>query len=586
MTRNHTTLPLAKDLPLPLDAATQTFAFLGRKGSGKTYAAGVLVECLLAAHVQTLILDTVGNWWGLRLAADGKGKGFDIPIIGGLRGDIPIEEGSGALLADTLMDSGSSAILDISQFSLAARQRFVFAFGERLWQRKKADRHPRPLHVVIEESQLIVPQIVRPEQSRMVGIFEEIIRLGRNYGIGVSMISQRPQSVNKEVLNQTECLFVYQTSGAQERARLKEWIVAQGADVDLMKELPSLQQGTGYVWSPQWLQIFKRIHVNQKRTFDSTATPKVGVKIKAQKPLAPLDLDDLRTKMADTIERAKQDDPRALRKQIAELTRERDQARAAKAVPPPAPMPAVAAEDRAELETITRDVEALGKRLAKVTLRIGKTQKRVGGYVLSVPIMASEAVPRDTAVIAGNPKTLHKPPQVVAIKNLGGSNGHVAAGGGGDKKLSSGERKILTVLAQYPAGRSKRQLALLTGYAGNGGGFGNYISALRTRGCIEGDKNLYRVLPAGLEALGDFEPMPTGEALRAHWLNQLGKAERAALSVLLAAYPEAMDKLKVAELAGYEPNTGGINNALSRLRTLDLVEGRGEMRASAELMMT
>src|SRR3954462_4528814 len=82
-------LHLAKDLTLPLDAATQTFAFIARKGAGKTYTAGKLVEQLLKAHVQVVVLDTVGNWYGLRMSADGKGTGFDVPVLGGLRGDIP-----------------------------------------------------------------------------------------------------------------------------------------------------------------------------------------------------------------------------------------------------------------------------------------------------------------------------------------------------------------------------------------------------------------------------------------------------------------------------------------------------------------
>lgn len=54
-------LRLAEDLKLPLDAATQTFAFIARKGAGKTYAAGKLVELLLDAGVQVVVLDTVGN---------------------------------------------------------------------------------------------------------------------------------------------------------------------------------------------------------------------------------------------------------------------------------------------------------------------------------------------------------------------------------------------------------------------------------------------------------------------------------------------------------------------------------------------
>jgi hypothetical protein len=40
----------------------------------------------------------------------------------------------------------------------------------------------------------------------------------------------------------------------------------------------------------------------------------------------------------------------------------------------------------------------------------------------------------------------------------------------GSLKLASGERRILTALAQYPGGRSKVQVAVLAGYAATGGG--------------------------------------------------------------------------------------------------------------------
>src|SRR6267142_219580 len=173
------TLEISEDLSLPIDAATQTFAFVGRKGSGKTYGAGKLAELLMDAGVQTVILDTVGNWYGLRISADGKGKGFDIPVLGGLRGDIPLEATGGELVADLVVETGRSVIVDLSQFSLGDRKKFATAFGIRLWQRKKAESDPSPLHLVIEESQLIIPQIVRGDDARMVGIYEEIIRLGR-----------------------------------------------------------------------------------------------------------------------------------------------------------------------------------------------------------------------------------------------------------------------------------------------------------------------------------------------------------------------------------------------------------------------
>ena len=42
---------------------------------------------------------------------------------------------------------------------------------------------------------------------------------------------------------------------------------------------------------------------------------------------------------------------------------------------------------------------------------------------------------------------------------------------------------------------------------------------------------------------------------------------------------------KVAVKAGYEANGGGFNNALGRLRTLELVEGGGEIRARDNLFV-
>ena len=105
---------------------------------------------------------------------------------------------------------------------------------------------------------------------------------------------------------------------------------------------------------------------------------------------------------------------------------------------------------------------------------------------------------------------------------------------------------MLTVLAQFPEGRTKRQLAMLAGYSAKGGGFNNSLSSLRTAGLIErGDP--IRVTDEGLAALGEWEPLPEGPALIDHWMSQLSKAESAALRALLDAYPASLTKAEVAE---------------------------------------
>jgi hypothetical protein len=62
-----------------------------------------------------------------------------------------------------------------------------------------------------------------------------------------------------------------------------------------------------------------------------------------------------------------------------------------------------------------------------------------------------------------------------------------------------------------------------------------------------------------------------------------GKRSASSLETLTHAYPVRLNKEEVAARAGYEANGGGFNNALGRLRTLELVQGRAELKASDNL---
>jgi hypothetical protein len=144
----------------------------------------------------------------------------------------------------------------------------------------------------------------------------------------------------------------------------------------------------------------------------------------------------------------------------------------------------------------------------------------------------------------------------------------------------------LTVLAQFPAGRSKSQIAILTGYAARGGGFNNAISALRSRGLLNGSQSHMTITAAGSTALGSWEPLPTGQALLDYWVRELPKAESLILRALCRVYPKEMTKAQVAAATGYEASGGGFNNALSKLRTLELVTRGAEIKASGAFFET
>src|SRR3990167_6018932 len=252
-------IEMAEELKLPLNAITQTFAQIGRKGKGK-----------------------------------------DIFIIGGTHGDVPLASEGGKEIAKLLVEKNISVVLDISEFRKNERKKFVTDFAEEFYQLKKTN--PSAVHIFLEESQKFVPQRVQKDEARMVGAWEDIVRLGRNYGIVCSLISQRPQSINKEVLSQVECLCVLQITGLHERKALEEWIQEAGEDRKLVGYLPSLHQGEGYVWSPSWLRIFKKVTFNKKTTFDTSATPELGKETKSAK-ISEIDIEKLREQMTQVVQK-------------------------------------------------------------------------------------------------------------------------------------------------------------------------------------------------------------------------------------------------------------------------------------------
>lgn len=461
-------LNLSPDLSLPLDAVTQKFAFLGRTGSGKTYAATKLAEEMHAAGAQIVVLDPVGVWYGLRLAANGKDAGISIPVFGGLHGDVPLEATGGALAANIVADTGGSFILDVSQFeSDADKARFARAFAERFFFRKKGS--PSAVHLFLEECQEFIPQNPGREEAMMLHAFTRLTKLGRNFGIGASLISQRPQEVDKKALNMTECLFAFQMTGIHERKTVKAWIHDKGLEGDIEGDLPKLAVGTAHVWSPQWLQISKTVRIAKKRTFNASSTPAVGAAIKARE-LAPIDLERIRKDMAATIERAKQEDPRELRRQVLELQRQL----AARPIAKTSPAKIIERSimkpaDLTRLEKLIERAERMADRLYGHGHTLGTTLSDLK-TVLRAATRVPPAPPEPQRYADSRSDALTKPvaPRLAPRQE--------PRGNGRDPGLNAAERKFLTVLA-HRVGKptARNQLAVLAGYSSKSGHVDNTI---------------------------------------------------------------------------------------------------------------
>jgi Helicase HerA, central domain len=262
-------LNLASNLSLTPDAARRVFAFLAMRGAGKTWAAAVLAEEMLKAGVPIIVLDPMGVWWGLQVGFDGKGKGLPVVVFGGEHANLPLEPDKAEKMADALIQSNVSCVIDISDLSHAAVQRFVPAFLDELRRKNTNDRH-----VLIEEADVIAPQKPQRNETVCLGAVDNFVRRGGNRNLGCSLISQRSAVVNKNVLTQSDFLVVLRTNAPQDKKAVSEWAVRRTDDKKALNtwldSLSDLEDGEAYVWGPDMNVPGLRTRFRIRETFHAT----------------------------------------------------------------------------------------------------------------------------------------------------------------------------------------------------------------------------------------------------------------------------------------------------------------------------
>lgn len=579
--RNLMNLYASATVPFEIDddLATQRVAILGRTGSGKTYTAAVLVEELLRIRTQVIIIDPLDVWWGIRSSADGKRDGFAVVIFGGDHEDIPLREEDAKVIADAIVDHAFSCVLSISHLSQNGQRRFMTDFAERLFHRKHETEKRTPLHIVIDEADAFAPQKPMPGEQRMLGALQALVRRGRSRGIGTTLISQRPAVVSKDVLTQTEVMIAHQLTGPHDKKAVQAWVEAHDEGkrgTEFMRSISELERGEAWLWSPTWLKAFTRIKVRKRSTFDSSFTPKAGAKPNTPNTLAQVDLSALKAKLSNTIAEAEANDPAKLKARIKELEKEVASRKDAKTQE---------VDEAAINARIDKEVEFnLRERLSlfnQATEEIERERRILKQSIDSVFGVFEENVRAANRAINSIRKIqpVHDTKQPVRETKRPQPQPW-----GVSVDLSKVAREILTAISQHAERRATRvKVAHMAGYPPGGSSMRAGLAELRKLGFIEGS-DVLSATDAGVAAITNIEPLPTGMALADVWRPKLAKVSREVLDVLLDAYPKALTKQQISDgcETSYPATGSSMRAALAELRKLELVDGRGdEIRASA-----
>ena len=602
---------IAADLKLPSDFATQTVFICGKRGSGKSSTGARIAEQLDKCNCRFAVLDPPDAWWGLKSSRDGKSPGIQAYVFGGRHADLPLESGAGALLADVVVDHRVNVIMSMRHFSNLERSRFAIDFAARLFA-----RNTEPLMLFCEEAHRLFPQS-REEYGKgarveeMLGAMNKLLTEGRTSGIGVTVISQRPALVHATARNQAEVLVAHRIIGPHDRDAVEGWVKYHHQDEEsrgeFLASLATLKTGECWFWGPEYPEDnpigLRRIRVLMPETYDSRRTPKPGEHRTDPKVLAPIDIEKLRDKMAATIERAKAEDPKFLKSEVARLKRE-----LATKQPAAAPAKTVQVADPRAIDRAVKEVESKYRTVLaqhetlrkKIVQEVGSVAKRLGDIASHLMHLGGVESPK-----LPEPKFQHmefsipgpvirpiKPnPNVEVPQHLRRSlyeEGRVHDDGV-DKRLRPGALRMLAACAMwYPKGIREGQVASQASVKRSGGSFSSYKSNLVTQGLIKVQGDLYYATEAGMELAGnnDTQAPSNTEEVVALWAPKLRPGAMRMLEKLIYANGDALSDEELSVGAQVEMSGGSFSSYLSNLVTAGLARRpqRGYVEAVKEAL--
>lgn len=211
----------------------------GKRGSGKSFTAGVMMEEFHRLGLQFVCFDALDAHGGLdqmaRVESIKPSEGQSIEMKS---------------LVDRLKTTDKSLVIKMGGLSLTKQQELIGDYCEALIEARLG----KGMHTIFEECQDFVPQVGRPIS------FDPIVRLcklGRALGYGATLVSQRPAGVNKEALSQASVYLVHNVINNRDLKTLDEQL-SFGTDKRLIKKIlsgiASARKGECVAYAPEFFR--------------------------------------------------------------------------------------------------------------------------------------------------------------------------------------------------------------------------------------------------------------------------------------------------------------------------------------------
>lgn len=566
---------------IPAAALNQHIALLGKTRSGKSSVMRRITEGLLDEHLPACIIDPKGDWWGLKSSADGKKAGYPVVIFGGEHADVPLNAHAGSHIAELVATGNRPCIIDLGGWMVGERTRFFIDFASTLFRLTKGSRW-----LVIDECHNFAPQgkVVDPDAGKMLHWANRLASEGLGKGLAIIAASQRPQKVHKDFLTCFETLIAMRVIHPLDRGAVKDWIdgcpdAKKGAEV--LASLASMERGEGWAWSPEIGFGPERVKFPMFSTYDSFRD-RSAERSHQLRGWASVDLDDVKAKLAQVVEEAKANDPRELKKQVADLKAQLAKAEAAKPAAKPdiqrVDVPVVSDADLKRIEKAASDICGV---VATAKSRIESLCERavdcisIQGDIINAVLLKLKAIKAGPDPIALARKAADFGRSVASARPIPARQPREAKPAG-DGSVTGPMQRILDAVAWWNAfgiEQPKREaVAFIARYTPTSGGFNNPLGTLRTMGMVDyPSAGLVALTDSGRASANQPDATPTRDEAHDRVRSVLDGPKRRIFDALLSLGGLAPREV-LAEKSQYESTSGGFNNPLGTMRSIGLVD--------------
>lgn len=233
----------------------------GKSGSGKSNTASVIVEELLNQGFPVLIVDTDGEYYGLKEEYEILHAGADEEC------DLQVGPEHAEKLSELALEQSVPIILDVSGYlDEAEAKEIIRGVAQHLFVREK--KLKRPFLLLIEEVHEYIPETAGLDDCGRMLV--KIAKRGRKRGLGLCGISQRPADVKKDFITQCDWLVWHRLTWENDTNVVRRVIDATYAD-----QVQDLDDGEGILMT-DWNDEIRTVRFRRKKTFDAGATPGLG----------------------------------------------------------------------------------------------------------------------------------------------------------------------------------------------------------------------------------------------------------------------------------------------------------------------